>query len=144
MRMKKASTRESRTLTDNLRSTLGKMEVALGSISDSIVWTDAQGRLQWCNASFDRLVGKPHIALIGGDIADLLPLKEHGVVLPKNAHPFNIILRNRSDKAGYYEFAHGEEVRSLEILGRYEIRTMHTQEATLEDIFIKLTGRELQ
>lgn len=38
----------------------------------------------------------------------------------------------------------GSNKQFLETLGRYEIRTMHTQEATLEDIFIKLTGRELQ
>jgi len=38
----------------------------------------------------------------------------------------------------------GNNKQFLEILSRYEIRTMHTQEATLEDIFIKLTGRELQ
>jgi len=38
----------------------------------------------------------------------------------------------------------GSNKQFLEILSRYEIRTMHTQEATLEDIFIKLTGRELQ
>jgi fluoroquinolone transport system ATP-binding protein len=31
----------------------------------------------------------------------------------------------------------------LDILNSGEVRTMHTQEATLEDIFIKLTGREL-
>lgn len=38
----------------------------------------------------------------------------------------------------------GSNKQFLEILSRYEVRTMHTQEATLEDIFIKLTGRELQ
>jgi len=38
----------------------------------------------------------------------------------------------------------GSNKQFLEILSRYKIRTMHTQEATLEDIFIKLTGRELQ
>jgi fluoroquinolone transport system ATP-binding protein len=37
----------------------------------------------------------------------------------------------------------GFNSRFLEILSRYELRTMHTQEATLEEIFIKLTGREL-
>jgi fluoroquinolone transport system ATP-binding protein len=37
----------------------------------------------------------------------------------------------------------GVNSRFLEILSRYELRTMHTQEATLEEIFIKLTGREL-
>jgi len=33
--------------------------------------------------------------------------------------------------------------RLKEILDSYEIQTMHTKEATLEEIFIKVTGREL-
>jgi fluoroquinolone transport system ATP-binding protein len=37
----------------------------------------------------------------------------------------------------------GRNSRFLEILNRDTVRTIHTQEATLEDIFIKLTGREL-
>lgn len=37
----------------------------------------------------------------------------------------------------------GRNSRFLEILNQDKVRTIHTQEATLEDIFIKLTGREL-
>lgn len=37
----------------------------------------------------------------------------------------------------------GRNSKFIDILNGNEIRTMHTQEATLEDIFIKLTGREL-
>jgi len=37
----------------------------------------------------------------------------------------------------------GRNSRFLEILSHDRVRTIHTQEATLEDIFIKLTGREL-
>lgn len=37
----------------------------------------------------------------------------------------------------------GHNSRFLEILNQDRVRTIHTQEATLEDIFIKLTGREL-
>ena len=37
----------------------------------------------------------------------------------------------------------GQNKRFLEILSQDNVRTIHTQEATLEDIFIKLTGREL-
>lgn len=38
----------------------------------------------------------------------------------------------------------GRNKRFLEILSQDNVRTIHTQEATLEDIFIKLTGRELR
>ncbi len=37
----------------------------------------------------------------------------------------------------------GRNKKFLEILSQDNVRTIHTQEATLEDIFIKLTGREL-
>lgn len=40
-------------------------------------------------------------------------------------------------------FGIGGNRKFLDILNSGEVRTMHTQEATLEDIFIKLTGREL-
>lgn len=37
-----------------------------------------------------------------------------------------------------------EDKKSLQnIIGKYDIQTMHTKEATLEEIFIKVTGREL-
>lgn len=104
---------------DSLRSTLGKMEVALGSISDSIVWTDSTGQIQWCNAAFDRLIGKPHIALLGEPVVDLMPLKEHGTSIPGQAHPVSLILNKKTDKSGYYEFMRGERAIPVEIVGRY-------------------------
>lgn len=37
-----------------------------------------------------------------------------------------------------------KDVKHLQdIIGKYQIQTMHTKEATLEEIFIKVTGREL-
>lgn len=36
----------------------------------------------------------------------------------------------------------GEKIQ--EIMGQYSVKDMHTEEATLEDIFIKVTGRKLQ
>lgn len=37
-----------------------------------------------------------------------------------------------------------KDIKSFkDLIGKYEIQTMHTKEATLEEIFIKVTGREL-
>jgi len=95
------------------------MEVALGSISDAIVWTDETGRIQWCNAAFDRLIGKPHITILGALIVDLMPLKEHGTSMPGKAHPISLILDKKTDKSGYYEFMRGDRTKQLQIVGRY-------------------------
>lgn len=37
----------------------------------------------------------------------------------------------------------GNDARFLDLLRHHEIRTLHSQEATLEDVFIKVTGRDL-
>ena len=102
-----------------LRSTLGKMEVALGSIADAIVWTDHTGRIQWCNKPFDKLIGSPHIAILGKHIAELLPLMEHGIRLPDKGHPANQILSRKKNINGYFEFTRSGEVFNLEFLGRH-------------------------
>jgi PAS domain S-box-containing protein len=102
-----------------LRSTLGKMEVALGSISDAIVWTDHTGRIQWCNKPFDNLIGSPHIAILGKHLAELLPLREHGTPLPDKGHPASQILKRKTDINGYFEFARSGETINLEFLGRH-------------------------
>ena len=104
---------------DELRSTLGKMEIALGSISDAIVWTDHNGRIQWCNTSFDNLIGSPHIAILGKHLTELLPLSEHGTRLPAKGHPANQILSQKKNIDGLFEFNRSGEVFNLEFLGRY-------------------------
>ena len=36
-----------------------------------------------------------------------------------------------------------EKEKMIKIIEKYQIQTMHTKEATLEEIFIKVTGRGL-
>lgn len=51
------------------------MELALSLVDDSIVRTDGEGRIRWCNAGFDALIGKPHVEILGARLIDLLPLE---------------------------------------------------------------------
>jgi fluoroquinolone transport system ATP-binding protein len=37
----------------------------------------------------------------------------------------------------------GANASFMEVLRRHELRTLHSQEATLEDVFVKVTGRDL-
>lgn len=66
-------------LIDGLRGTLAKMELALGAITDAVVWTAEDGWIQWCNGAFDRLVGKPHIYILGKKLVTLLGTTRSGI-----------------------------------------------------------------
>lgn len=106
-------------LITELRQTLGKMEVALGAIADAIAWTDEDGRIQWCNASFDRLVGRQHIEVLGSKFIDLVPLESQGQgVLPEN-HPLSMILKSPTSASGIYDFQQADRRLVLDISGRY-------------------------
>ena len=102
-----------------LRATLGKMEIALGNVDAAIVWTDSQGRIQWCNSTFDRLVNKPHILVLGQQLTNLLPLTINGEIVPQDLHPVVIAIETQSKNQGIYQFQYGEEELILEISWSY-------------------------
>ncbi|HUQ79044.1 MAG TPA: EAL domain-containing protein [Patescibacteria group bacterium] len=66
-------------LLDQLRAAMGRMEVALGEVLECIVWTDPDGRIEWCNPAFERLLGRSRIAILGGRLIDLLPIEDVGL-----------------------------------------------------------------
>lgn len=79
---------------DEVRTTMGKMEIALGEVEDAIVWTDPHGIVNWCNAAFDRLTRRPHMDIIGARITEILPLKSEGRPVGPHAHPLARALGN--------------------------------------------------
>lgn len=104
----------SATLISHLRATLGKMEVALGAIADSIVWTDSSGRIQWSNATFDCLVARQRFDILGANLLDLLPLEQHGQQIPLAAHPLIKVLQGQQG-TNTYEFKQADKKLVLEI-----------------------------
>ena len=73
--MPEASTpNDETTLVVELRRTLGRLNSALGQISEGLVLVNAIGQVLWTNASFDKLVGKSRLEILGVDLHGILPL----------------------------------------------------------------------
>ncbi|MEM8604124.1 MAG: PAS domain-containing protein, partial [Cyanobacteria bacterium P01_H01_bin.121] len=104
-------------LVEQLRTTLGTMEAALGAIADAIVWTNAENRVQWCNAAFDRLVNRPPLAILDQDLSDLLPLWQHDQPVAPQEYPSLRILQEtgRSQHETEYTLQQGSQTRVLRV-----------------------------
>ncbi|MBI2103972.1 MAG: PAS domain-containing protein [Candidatus Omnitrophica bacterium] len=100
---------------DDLRTKLGKLEVALSAIVDALVWLDGDGRVQWYNAPFRRLVDRLDAAVLGARLVDLLPLEDGGKPLPPHAHPIHLALNGRPNAIGSYEYRGGGQPVVLEV-----------------------------
>ncbi|MEO0536020.1 MAG: PAS domain S-box protein [Cyanobacteria bacterium P01_A01_bin.123] len=86
---------------DSLQATLGKMEATLGAIGDAIVWVGADNRVQWCNATFGRLVNLPQTAVIGQPLPQILLLQIQGQPLPVANYPSWQLLQNGYEPQDY-------------------------------------------
>ncbi len=98
-----------------LRKTLGKMEVALDAVTDAIVWTDERGRIQWCNALFEKLVQKQQLMLLSKHLIDILPLSQDDQGLTSEDHPGNLALSQQCQGTNFYDFYQDNILRILEI-----------------------------
>lgn len=118
MPLENPASRPSDELVERMRAALAKLEVALGATRDSIVWTDGRGRIEWCNAPFDRLVGRKHMAIIGQDILDVLPLDKWS--LRPVTHPARTVLASRSFLTETIEVLRdGRKTEFLEVFGSW-------------------------
>ncbi len=108
-------TTEYTNLISQLRATLGKMEVALGTIDEAIVWTNESGSIQWCNTSFDLLVGRTHLEILGARLFDLLPIEHEGQDLLPEQHPLVRALKGPDKAHGTYESSRNASRSILEI-----------------------------
>jgi len=72
-------------LVARLRSTLGRLEAGLATISDALAITDRHGRMLWCNQAFEQLTGRPRLLLLDQPITSLLPSDAEGQPLLRPA-----------------------------------------------------------
>ena len=113
-----------------LHETLGKMEMALGSIAEAIVWTDREGKIQWCNKSFDLLTDKPHITILGQSLDKILLLERNGLVVSGEDSPFGTLAQKRIFSASIFEYHTTNGPIYLEVSGN------SAQIGVSEDIYI--------
>ncbi|ACC84193.1 PAS domain S-box protein [Nostoc punctiforme] len=99
-------------LVNQLRAILGKMEVALGAIADAIVWTGSDGKIQWCNTAFDKLVNRSHILVLNAKLSDLLFLSLAGEEVAPESYPNMRVLGGEYEITEEYECRDGKH-RSL-------------------------------
>jgi signal transduction histidine kinase/CheY-like chemotaxis protein len=83
------------------------------------VWTNAEGRIQWCNKSFDRLVGKLHIMILGKELLSLLPLYYDGILVPAEKYPVALAMEKKEKISERYECNLGEKGSILEVTSTY-------------------------
>jgi len=113
-----------------LHETLGKMEMALGSIAEAIVWTDREGKIQWCNKSFDLLIGKPHITILGQSLEKILLLERNGLAVSGEDSPFWTLAQKRLFSTSIFEYHTTSGPIYLEVSGN------SAQTGASEDIYI--------
>jgi len=100
---------------EKLRVTLGKMEVALNSVANAIAWTNSQGKIQWCNSLFEKLVNQKKILLIGKDLTKELVLFQNGQQVEDKAHPINVTLSQGESGTGIYQYPQSDTGTILQI-----------------------------
>lgn len=96
-----------------LRNTLSKMELSLSALSDAIVWINKAGVIQWCNGTFNKLLDRSHIEILGNSIYEVLPLSKNN-----NLVSWEDILIKKPDqknKAPFYEFKKKDKTILLDI-----------------------------
>ncbi len=76
-------------LVAQLRTTLGRLEAALGAVEEALAFTDLDGIVEWTNASFDRFVGLTRLQCLGRSLSGILPHRQpQATPEPRAGQPF--------------------------------------------------------
>ncbi|MBI4784451.1 MAG: PAS domain S-box protein [Oscillatoriophycideae cyanobacterium NC_groundwater_1537_Pr4_S-0.65um_50_18] len=95
------------------QTTFNQMKLALAHVEDAIAWVNPQGRIEWCNAAFDRLTHCAHRALPHPLLEEVLALTIPG------STPLSIgaILSSPAEQAeSCYEVCLGDRPLCLKVI----------------------------
>lgn len=96
---------------NQLRSTITKMELIFNAIDEAVIWANKKGNIQWCNSGFDKLIGQPHITLLGKNILEIFDIMK---IRPSDSTYGNDQLFNlHVDGWTEFEFYLGEQEKEL-------------------------------
>jgi len=104
---------------NSLQTASRKMQVALDTVEDAIVWTDDRGKVEGCNVAFERLVEQARIRVVGTPLANLLPLKSENQALSIEQHPAIQALQSQTGGKASYGFQQRDRILKLDITWSY-------------------------
>ncbi|MFB2835300.1 PAS domain S-box protein [Floridanema evergladense] len=119
---------------NQLQATISKMEVALNTIANAVVFLGENHQIEWYNSAFTNLIGATS-SIIGNNFCELFPLKQAGKALTFDAYP-DLKIINREYETTEYEFVKGDRKLNLKISGNFVEVSKHTSSAILviEDV----------
>ena len=102
---------DQRKLVLELRRSMGRLEAALGTISDALVITSCDGRVLWCNTSYTQMVERTPPALLGESLYDQLPRDCDGAPLLNPEQ----VLTGGEEGGRFTKVLHRSDLRAIEI-----------------------------
>jgi diguanylate cyclase (GGDEF)-like protein/PAS domain S-box-containing protein len=81
-----------------------QIETVLDNLVPAVVWTDAKGRIQGCNAAFLQLIQCDRASVTHQPLVEWLPLWQQGQVVPADQHPVNLALKTQSSSQAVYQY----------------------------------------
>jgi two-component system, NtrC family, sensor kinase len=131
-----------------LRSTLSKMEIALSTVEECIVWTDRKGRIKWCNEALESLLGQPRLFLLSHLLQEKLPLYSDNKIVSFSEHPVMLALAKRENGKKCYEFRILEKIFILEVSWSFvqidNNQSHHQDEAESSVLILRDVTQKLQ
>lgn len=106
-----------------LQETLGKLSLILGAIHESIIWTDTNGAIEWCNDSFLTLCSTQRMDILGKSFTEVITLYEPDAIqlLPKYKYPTLLASQEKKHITATYACKNNGKTIFIEVATYYTL-----------------------